>query len=162
MHEWERVLEGIRELQLELARAIPSYDFCPVPGPAAREADLVAAEQRLGHALPPSYRSFLARHDGWPRFFHGASLLRARDIATLPKGDLIPFGADASATTLFAFDPREAKRRELPVVCYLNGIGERRGSFLDFLRLVAELCDAELEGLFAGHVAGTSVRRASA
>ena len=36
------------------------------PGrPAADEAAIAAAEERLGRRLPPSYRGFLAASDGW-------------------------------------------------------------------------------------------------
>ncbi|MFJ3310631.1 SMI1/KNR4 family protein [Streptomyces sp. NPDC086549] len=37
----------------------------PLGRPGADEAAIVAAEQRLGRRLPPSYREFLAVSDGW-------------------------------------------------------------------------------------------------
>ncbi len=37
----------------------------PLGRPGAGEAAIVAAEERLGRRLPPSYREFLAVSDGW-------------------------------------------------------------------------------------------------
>ncbi|GHO72198.1 hypothetical protein KSC_110900 [Ktedonobacter sp. SOSP1-52] len=37
-----------------------------VDSPGATEAQLLAAEQRLGRRLPPSYRKFLQLTNGWP------------------------------------------------------------------------------------------------
>ncbi|MEH0447946.1 SMI1/KNR4 family protein [Streptomyces sp. B21-102] len=37
----------------------------PLGRPGADEAAIVAAEERLGRRLPPSYRAFLAASDGW-------------------------------------------------------------------------------------------------
>ncbi|MDQ0956612.1 hypothetical protein QFZ66_000490 [Streptomyces sp. B4I13] len=37
----------------------------PMGRPGADEAAIVAAEERLGRRLPPSYRAFLAESDGW-------------------------------------------------------------------------------------------------
>ncbi|MGW2914199.1 SMI1/KNR4 family protein [Streptomyces asoensis] len=37
----------------------------PLGGPGAPESAVVAAEERLGRRLPPSYRQFLAASDGW-------------------------------------------------------------------------------------------------
>ncbi|MCQ9129593.1 SMI1/KNR4 family protein [Streptomyces hilarionis] len=37
----------------------------PLGGPGADESAILAAEERLGRRLPPSYRAFLAASDGW-------------------------------------------------------------------------------------------------
>jgi len=39
--------------------------------PPAPAADITAAERRLGFNLPPSYRAFLSRHNGWMGFDSG-------------------------------------------------------------------------------------------
>jgi hypothetical protein len=39
--------------------------------PPASPADVAAAERRLGVSLPPSYRAFLMRHNGWKGFDAG-------------------------------------------------------------------------------------------
>src|SRR5690606_41679986 len=100
------------------------------PG-GSREA-IRAAESRVGLPLPPSYRELHLQHDGWPRFFEGASLLGTDDLGT-PRYELIaraafeaaetpvpelcppvlqrdlphvgPFGADPEVPPLFAFHP---------------------------------------------------------
>jgi len=106
-----------------------AISFDPEPGGVS--AGHQAREKRLRRNLPPSYRAFLQLHDGWPRFFGGASLLgtanlghrkyedlarAAFEAAETPVPDLgpprrprarslIPFGADLDGTTLFAFNP---------------------------------------------------------
>ncbi|GAB3211218.1 SMI1/KNR4 family protein [Marinactinospora thermotolerans] len=55
----------------------------------ATEAELTALEERLGTALPPSYRSFLAASNGWgriSRFMY--ELLATRDVAWLDDPDV--------------------------------------------------------------------------
>ncbi len=107
-------------------------DLGLIPNPAASPLAIKRAEKRLRRTLPPSYRAFLRLHDGWPRFFDGASLLgtatlgHAASTRTWPAPpsrppkhqvpdlgpprrprarSLIPFGADLEGTTLFAFNP---------------------------------------------------------
>lgn len=171
MARWQALLKNIREDQTEIMRIAPFRDVGLVPNPPASSVAIAAAEERLGRELPPSYRAFLAQHDGWPRFFEGATLLgtanlgkrcyeeaaRATfDAAETPVADLtppsrfrprvlIPFGIDLQATTLFAFNPAVTDvDGEFEVIAWVNEIGLRRGSFEDFLEMVAELCDTEL------------------
>ena len=59
--------------------AIDLPDEQQLAGPAPEEA-LHALEERLGRPLPPSYRAFLALHDGWAMAFGGADLLSAADV----------------------------------------------------------------------------------
>jgi hypothetical protein len=170
---WLDTLQTIRQLQSDLMRVMPHRDAGLVPNPAARPAAIRAAERRVGMPLPPSYRTFLERHDGWPRFFDGATLLGARDLGKktyadlaqaafeatetpVPadgppsqrvKGrasDLLPFGIDPDGTTLFAFDPRARREDgEMPVVAWLQELGLRFDSFPAFLLAVVELCEAD-------------------
>jgi hypothetical protein len=173
---WDVLLERIRSQQTEVMRVAPYRDVGLIPNPGASELALSAAEKRLGQPLPASYRAFLRRHDGWPRFFEGATLLGTAslgkpryaelasavfeaaetpvaeaDVASRRRArSLIPFGMDLQGTTLFTFDP--ATRRgdgEMDVIAWINEIGLRRESFPGFLELVGELVEAELIHLAA-------------
>jgi hypothetical protein len=174
---WQTTLATIAAVQTELARIAPYRDVAlQAPGPA-RSWSIARAERRLGRRLPPSYRAFLATHDGWPRFFDGASLLGTRDLGKktyadlaqaaleaaqtpVPAGDAppsrirgyaeqtIPFGIDPAGTTLFAFDPNHADPTgEMPVIAWIHEIGIRRASFGDFLVAILELCEADAQSL---------------
>ncbi len=161
-------LSEVRRLQIELSRSRPYRDAGLVGNPSARPSELESLERRLGLSLPPSYRAFLLSHDGWPRFFAGASLLGTRSlgqpshaqvVATLLGGSTygaarglrlsaqpLPFGIDPAGTTVFAFDlNRRRADGECEVVAWLNEVGVRRADFPSFLSLVAELCQAELD-----------------
>jgi len=174
MRDCRALLAEIRRVQTEITWLTPFRDIGLTANPGASEADLTRAERRIGRRLPPSYRRFLEDHDGWPRFFEGATLLgtaalgqrqyedlaqAACEAAETPVPDvgppsryrpnarsLIPFGIDAQATTLFAFNPAVARSDgEYEVIAWINEIGVRRDSFEDFLCLVLELCQAEVE-----------------
>jgi hypothetical protein len=113
----------------------------------------------------------LLRHDGWPRFFDGASLLgtanlglrKYEDLAraafeaaetpvpdlgppTRPRArSLIPFGADLEGTTLFAFNPAVTQTNgEYEVIAWVNEIGVRHASFADFLDWIWDLGQQDL------------------
>ncbi|GMV19725.1 MAG: SMI1/KNR4 family protein [Polyangiaceae bacterium] len=172
MADFRILLRDIQRVQREILRIAPYRDFGLKPNPAATGAAIVAAEQRLGRALPPSYREFLMLHDGWSRFYDGATLLGAASLgqrvhadaaratfeaAETPVPDygppsrtrprlLIPFGIDPGATTLFVFNPANVDARgEMEVIAWINEIGLRRSSFRDFLEMICELCQAELD-----------------
>lgn len=170
---WAETLQRIYWVQTELAEICPYRDDGLVPNPPADAESLSRAERRLGIALPPSYRAFLGRHDGWPRFFDGATLLGTRDLGKssyadlaqaafqaaetpMPEsgppwarvggypGKMIPFGIDPTGSTLFAFDPSTIDARgEMSVVAWINEIGLRADSFAEFLESILELCEAD-------------------
>lgn len=173
MASFSKVLTRIRELQTEILRAAPYRDISLVPNPGASALAIAAVEQRIGHALPPSYREFLALHDGWPRFFEGATLLGSANLGKRMYEDMaravfeaaetpvphlgppsrdarppvVPFGIDLQGTTLFAFNPAASRADgEYEVVAWVNEIGVRRESFTDFLEFVLEMCESELAG----------------
>jgi hypothetical protein len=174
------MLAKIREVHTHISWFEPFRDLGLVPHPAASRVAIERAEARIGRALPPSYRAFLRRHDGWPRFFEGASLLgtanlgvRAYDelaravfeAAETPVPDLgppsrrrtyslVPFGADMEGTTLFAFNAAaQSQDGEYEVIAWVNEIGVRRDSFAAFLEFVLELSEADLHQLTAGPLA---------
>lgn len=175
---WEATLQRIYWVRTELSELVAGChsdggDDGLVPNPPADDAALDRAERRIGHKLPPSYRTFLTRFDGWHRFFDGATLLGTKDLgkssyadlaqaafeaAETPipdggppssrvrgyPGDLITFGIDPEGTTLFAFDPSSADANgEMQVVAWIHEFGIRRESFADFLDGVLELCEAD-------------------
>jgi hypothetical protein len=173
MRTYHALLKEIRRVQTEIQWLMPYKDVGLVPNPGASREAVASAERRVGRPLPPSYRAFLRDHDGWPRFFEGASLLgtaslgkrsyealaqAACEAAETPVPDvgppsrfrastqtLIPFGIDMQATTLFAFNPKVVgPDGEYQVIAWINEIGVRRDSFVDFLELVLELSEAEI------------------
>ena len=160
------LLISIRETHTEISWLQPYRDMGLIPNPAASAVALERAEERLGRVLPPSYRAFLALHDGWPRFFDGASLLGTANLghrkyedlaravfeaAETPVPDLgppsrprarslIPFGADLEGTTLFAFNPAVVQPDgEYEVIAWMNELGVRHPSFSSFLEFILEL-----------------------
>lgn len=177
------LLIKIRETHTEISWLQPFRDLGLIPNPAASEVALKRAEKRLKHKLPPSYRAFLALHDGWPRFFDGASLLgtanlghrKYEDLARaafeaaetpLPElgpprrpraRNLIPFGADLDGTTLFAFNPAVTQSDgEYEVIAWVNELGVRHPSFSAFLDWILELGEQDLADLTAPKMAKTA------
>ncbi len=64
-------------------------------GAPASVAALTALEQRLGRALPPSYRGFLELHDGWEMASGDMNLLSTSQMAESPyAGKIQKFHAD--------------------------------------------------------------------
>lgn len=174
MHDIHALIRDIRQAQKQIMSAAPYRDFGLRPNPGASKAALAAVERRIGRALPPTYREFLRKHDGWPRFYDGATLLGTASLgvrayedaaratfeaAETPVPDvgppsrvkprvLIPFGIDLQATTLFVFNPANtAPNGEMEVIAWVNEIGIRRSNFTEFLELILELCGSELGSL---------------
>lgn len=169
----EETLRRIYWAQTEIADLEPGRDDGLVPNAPADADAIDRAERRIGRPLPPSYRSFLSRHDGWPRFFDGATLLGTKDLGKasyadlaqaafeaaetpLPDGgapwsrvggrpgDMIPFGIDPAGTTLFAFDPSCVDAAgEMAVVAWIHEIGIRSETFPEFLAVILEICEAD-------------------
>ena len=173
MVNFSSLLRKTKELQTEILRLAPYRDIGLVPNPGASPGAIAAVEERISHRLPPSYREFLALHDGWPRFFEGATLLGTANLgkrmyedmaravfeaaetpvphlappSRVQRAPIVPFGIDLQGTTIFAFNPAVVRADgECEVVAWVNEIGVRRESFADFLEFVVEMCEAELEG----------------
>ncbi len=183
MPKWDQLIADIRRVQTEIRWLSPDRGLLEAPRPGASEVERRAAEVRIGARLPPSYRAFLGRHDGWPGFFEGVSLLgtahlgrqlyedRARSVfgraetpVPLREGppprsvrgprDLLPIGVDLRTTSVFAFDlDTRDTRGECAVVCWINDLGLRCADFTDCLQTVLELCQAELDETIARAVA---------
>jgi hypothetical protein len=175
MRDFRADLATIITLEREIQTISPFRDFGLTPNPGASKRAIAAAERRLGRPLPPSYRAFLRQHDGWPRFYDGATLLGTANLgirayedaahatfeaAETPVSDcvpsyrqkpkvLIPFGIDLQATTLFVFNPAIQKNGEYEVIAWINEIGIRRPDFPSFLESIRELCESELDGVAA-------------
>jgi hypothetical protein len=177
------LLIKIRETHTEISWLQPFRDLGLIPNPAASEVALKRAERRLKRRLPPSYRAFLELHDGWPRFFDGASLLgtanlghrKYEDLARAafeaaetpvpelgpprrPRArNLIPFGADLEGTTLFAFNPTVVQPDgEYEVIAWVNELGVRHPSFAGFLDWILEMGEQDLADLADRPVARTA------
>jgi hypothetical protein len=174
--EQHDLLIKIRETHTEISRLSPYRDLGLIPNPAASALAIKRAEKRLRRTLPPSYRAFLQLHDGWPRFFGGASLLGTANLghrkyedlarvafeaAETPVPDLgpprrprartlIPFGADHDGTTLFAFNPAVAQPDgEYEVIAWVNELGIRQPSFGAFLEFIVDLGEQDIADLMA-------------
>lgn len=163
------LLRQIQRAQSRIMKLAPYRDIGLEPNPPASVEAIAVAEARLGFTLPAGYKAFLRQHDGWPRFWEGATLLGTASLGRRDYDDLarsillasetptseassapsnksaparpalVPFGIDVQGTTLFAFEGSEA------VVAWVNEIGLRRESFDDFLESILELAEAELE-----------------
>lgn len=153
---WQSLLSSIRAIQMELKRREPRREIGLAGNPSAPQSAIVVTELRLGRKLPPSYRDFLAFSDGWTNFFNGASLLGTGDLGRpgqldanhgrlLQRGRLLPFGADRTGASLFAFDTSmRLGDGELSVVAWVGGLGIDCRCFTSFLATVLQLCRAEL------------------
>lgn len=169
---WLKSLAGLRELQTQLTALAPYRDTCLFPRSAASVNSVIAAEARLGHPLPPSYRQFLLRHDGWSRFFDGADLLSTAELGqkdysqlawmafraasspsrvgrpALRMNELLVFGVDAQCTTVFAFETCSgAPNNELNVLSWVGEVGTRSANFEEWLGWLASLCRMDLDHL---------------
>jgi cell wall assembly regulator SMI1 len=60
---WSREILAVEKYRQELSPDVVSSGWLGFP--AATEAEIAAAEARLGIALPPSYRTFLGVTNGW-------------------------------------------------------------------------------------------------
>ncbi|EYF07334.1 SMI1/KNR4 family protein [Chondromyces apiculatus] len=70
----------------------------------------------------------------------------ARSRGRMRAAGLVPFGIDAEAETLFAWDPESVRADgEMEVVVWMSGLGMRLGSFPELLELLVDMLAAELE-----------------
>jgi hypothetical protein len=158
---WQTLLGSVRALQMELKRLQRHSSIGLSGNPSAPESALLVTELRLGRKLPPSYREFLGFSDGWTSFFNGVTLFGTGELGRagvltesherlLARGRLLPFGADRTGSSLFAFDTSvRLADGELGVVAWVGGLGIDCRCFTSFLATVLQLCRAELSTLKA-------------
>lgn len=168
MH-WEHLLHEIRARKHELVRLDPRTEMPILPPDGASPGAIAAVERKLGRPLPPSYRALLSMHDGIPSLYQGTSLLGAQDLVrgtfvglcrlVIDLGDrtrgagaerrratLFPFGIDPDAEMIFAWDLGAPHRNgELPVVLWINEIGEQVESFPSLLELILAMLEGDIE-----------------
>jgi hypothetical protein len=90
------------ELKMRIANAVTAgvraraqfYEAIDLPneqelGPPAGEEEIVKVEQRLGRALPPSYRSFLALYNGWRMVDGETDLLSTEELLGGPRAERV-------------------------------------------------------------------------
>jgi hypothetical protein len=174
METWKETIGKIRQAKMELSRVSPGMGPAIAPPPGATLRTISMAERRLRRRLPPSYRAFLHEHDGWPLFFEGASLLGTRELSKPGYGELtraafaayetpipevgppsrpegraeamIPFGIDPKATAIFAFNPAMVRPDgEMEVILWVSELGERLECFGDFLSMVLEMLEMDVQ-----------------
>jgi hypothetical protein len=177
--DWAKHVAEIRRIHTELQRTAPYRDDGLVPNPAATPARVEAAERRLGFELPPTYKQFLLRYDGWTRFFDGADMLAADQLGNAEheraahalldatsntfsyrRRRLLPFAVDSQLCSVFAFD-LSSEGREKEVIGWVGELGVRASNFTDFLQLLAEVAAAELHSSQLDAAAMGQSRRAS-
>jgi hypothetical protein len=166
---WKFQMARIRSLHLDLARVDPD---APPSAPAEHGASkraISTAERKVRRRLPPSYRAFLGEADGWAGFFEGADLLGTEELGRPRYGEMvrtafdayaslraagpesrsegaIAFGCDNAGQVVFAFNPSVVRPDgEMEVVAWMYSFGYRFESFADFLGMVADLLQAEVE-----------------
>jgi hypothetical protein len=134
---------------------------------------LAGIEQCYQLKLPPSYREFLLRYDGWPFVFRGASLLSCDQLlnpglihsaevvlerANTPvpavvtqsglswRDDaLMPIGMDDSGEILFALDASTAKcTGEMDMLVWIAELGIRLSSFGELFDLLCDLTETSV------------------
>ncbi|MEV6325398.1 SMI1/KNR4 family protein [Nocardia sp. NPDC051787] len=81
---WHDLIERFIAQKRRLLETGDLEDDTP-PNLGATEAQLIAAEQRLGRPLDPQYRELLSVADGWDYFYLFFSLLGTADIGVGPR-----------------------------------------------------------------------------
>jgi hypothetical protein len=106
---WPDLIAAMGEIQRRASEVSDLYSFT-VPGVAATEEQLRAAEERLGHPLDAQHREFLSYGNGWPEFYLDTSLLSTEDIGQGEAWAEVNRGLDAFYGALDAnsgIPPRE-------------------------------------------------------
>lgn len=147
---------GLMVLTKQELHAADASGFFPwhLPAVAATEEKLAATEARLGFALDPAHRAFLAHADGWRGFLTGADLFSSDELgdtaaqaalelmvsvwpdemleeAGLHRGALFPIAADLEIDCLFVMQHRDGSAQP-HVTWFYNGVGEQYETFEEF------------------------------
>lgn len=167
-----RVRTALTDLHIarkEFMTAVGMTGTNSLPAPASEE-NIMQLEKTIGRSIPPSYRSFLRIHDGFPEMDGEVNLLRVADMIsffTMGAADLlrkiaeatskdfiqrcIVFGTSSLSTSAYLFDPEEQQSKgEWAVIEFdeEEGIESVHVNFLAFLeKSVEEVRDAKRETL---------------
>lgn len=71
------LIDAIQRAQRELDMLMFDEIMTGLPTPPATEREVAEYQRDCGFNLPPSFRAFLLRHDGWPDFLGDAAILGA-------------------------------------------------------------------------------------
>lgn len=143
--DWAELIGYSVELRRRLAVVDPELSPVTVPRLAAGEAELDAAEQRLGRRLDDQHRALLRHGDGWPWIFTYTDLLGADELGAGPRwdegqhlldlyfaeapvgenfparADLLPIAVGADVTDVFALWATGPRTRHGRPVLWLAG-----------------------------------------
>jgi hypothetical protein len=113
-----------------------------LPGVAARQEKLRAAEAQIGEPLDPACRDFLGYADGWPAFYHAMDLFGTGDLI----GDRVHEAAEVLAyIDDVVFDISGLRREQLiPIAANTNDMVGGKISGWDAGRLGAGLVSLEV------------------
>jgi SMI1/KNR4 family protein SUKH-1 len=73
------LIQNLLEAQVRYERLAFDEENDHPLGPPCTPQQIRSLEKRLGNALPPSYRAFMERHNGWTNFAADAKLLAVED-----------------------------------------------------------------------------------
>jgi hypothetical protein len=158
----EAALQVVLEARSQAAQTYGTRGFAsplPLVGPA-RKDDVDLLEASLAKPLPPSFRAFLALHDGVRELDLGTDILGARKMAELHEGGgpkrlkkildeierdtvdgLVIFGTTKGDASMFIFDSNKVDARgEWPVLEYDadDGLLDEYPNFVAFLEDTAD------------------------
>lgn len=170
----DRLIRALVDAMREYDRLAFDEEEPHEPEPPATPGQIARLERILGRPLPPSYRAFLERHNGWADFQGGARLLsvedhqrpwvaeRIRDISDLFFEDaadnpfrngMLPVLLGEDENNYLVLDPSTVRADgEMDFVMYDYGEEEERfetfTTFLeDTLDVIEALIEDEKEGL---------------
>src|SRR2546430_1214868 len=90
--EIRKLLDDFIEAKREYIRLRFDKEYSPKLAKPASPDDIAELEQKLGKALPPSYRAFLELHNGFVNFIGNQNLLAVEDQDDWAEGELDRIG----------------------------------------------------------------------
>lgn len=170
----ERLIDEIVAVQRDVDRLAFDEEYPHELGAPALPHQILCVERALGAPLPPSYRAFLERHNGWKDFTGDAAILSAEDYGSAwlkkrldelntlfyevgenPfKRGAIPILLGEDARNMVALDPRTLRSNgEMDFISF--DIVTEEARFEDFpsflahkLRVLREIVDMQTKGTF--------------
>lgn len=137
------------------------------PNPPASPAAIESFERHVQMPMPPSYRAFLALHDGYAGLAHGGDFLPLAEL--MPGGaaqarihawkrqcadygspevmDGIVIASTRQPNNWLYIDPNQPPRDgELPLVLWMGDTAETFVDLFDYLEFVIEVCGEDEGG----------------